>query len=206
MSFDTRLSWPIFLTIILCLCFPLVEGPFFNSLNIESARVFENLQATSLLLCAIITFFYIKPFTLTSEKKVFWLWAVCWWVLLFGRSTSWGRDYFPEVPKIYFRSISVVLIGAVVFPLFSANLRKEIANKFKTVCIPLWGVIMALMGLIISDSIEQHRLISHYFVNDIARQDLVEELYEFPFIFGLFYISFVIMKQDKIAQIKINAQ
>ena len=206
MSFDTRLSWPIFLIIVLCLCFPLVETAFFTWLNIESVRVFENIQAALLLLFAIITYVYMKPLSLNTDKKVFWLWAVCWWVLLFGRSTSWGRDYFPEVPKIYFRSISVVLIASVVFPLFNATLRKEIANKFKTMCIPLWGVIMALMGLIISDSIEHHRWISHYFVNDVARRDLVEELYEFPFIIGLFYISFIIMKQDKTADNKINTQ
>ncbi|MCP0723168.1 hypothetical protein KU617_23195, partial [Salmonella enterica subsp. enterica serovar Montevideo] len=37
--------------------------------------------------------------------KQFWLWAVVWWLVLLGRSTSWGRDYFPDEPRILFRMI-----------------------------------------------------------------------------------------------------
>ena len=83
--------------------------------------------------------------------------------MLFGRSTSWGRDYFPEVPKIYFRGISVLVIAPVVFMLFLAPLRQEIAYKFKHVSLPIWALILAFIGLLMSDGIEHNRFYSFYF-------------------------------------------
>ncbi|MDI4751548.1 hypothetical protein MJL81_28125, partial [Salmonella enterica subsp. enterica serovar Anatum] len=53
--------------------------------------------------------------------KQFWLWAVVWWVVLLGRSTSWGRDYFPDEPRMLFRTISVILIAASIRPRYQAN-------------------------------------------------------------------------------------
>lgn len=197
MLFDTRFSWPILVIILLCCCFPVLADlniPLFGGALVRSI---ENIQAFLLLCFAIISYLYMRPLQLENGKKQFWIWAVLWWLLLFGRSTSWGRDYFPAVPKIDFRVISVILIGAVAFMLFSSHLRQEIVHKFKTVTLPLWSVLLTLAGLLISDDIEHSRFLSSVFLHDLAYKDLMEELYEFPLIIGLFVISFYVMKRDK---------
>lgn len=117
-------------------------------------------------------------------------------LVLFGRSTSWGRDYFPEVPKIYFRAISIVLIASVIFPLFSATLRHEIHRKLKTTSIPFWALLLAFAGLSISDAIEHLRMIHTWFVSDLKYQTFMEELYEYTLILGLFLTAWPFMQQD----------
>ena len=197
MLVDTRLTWPIIAIAILCFLFPFsadLQVPLHDG---EIVRFVENLQALLLLMCAIFSYFYIRPLDLQDGKKQFWLWAVLWWLLLFGRSTSWGRDYFPEVPKPYFRAISIMLISPVIFMLFSEHLRKEIIRKLKHFMLPVWALVLACSGLIISDAIEHERVIDTLFLRDIQYKDLMEELYEFPLILGLFLISFHLMKQDK---------
>ena len=198
MQVDTRLSWPIFVILILCIIFPFFDGIRFTFLGDTEVRLIENMQAVLLLFITIFSFFYMRPFPLESGEKKFWLWAVCWWLMLFGRSTSWGRDYFPEVPKIYFRAISVLLIASVVLPLFQTSLRQHIAHKFKTAVIPIWGLIIALIGLIISDAIEHHRYIGMLIITEASNKNLMEELYEFPLILGLFVVTYGLMKADKL--------
>ena len=203
MQVDTRLSWPIFVILILCVIFPFFDGIQFTFLGETEVRLIENMQAFLLLFFAIISYFYMRPFELKQGQKQFWLWAICWWLVLFGRSTSWGRDYFPEVPKIYFRTISVVLIGSVVFTLFQSNLRQEIVHKFKTAAIPIWGLVVAFIGLIISDAIEHNRYIGTLFLTETSNKNLMEELYEFPLILGLFVVAYGLMKADKLGNKKV---
>lgn len=203
MQVDTRLSWPIFVILILCVIFPFFDGIQFTFLGDTEVRLIENMQAFLLLFFAIISYFYMRPFELKQGQKQFWLWAICWWLVLFGRSTSWGRDYFPEVPKIYFRTISVVLIGSVVFTLFQSNLRQEIVHKFKTAAIPIWGLVVAFIGLIISDAIEHNRYIGTLFLTETSNKNLMEELYEFPLILGLFVVAYGLMKADKLGNKKV---
>lgn len=197
MLVDTRITLPLVLIAVSCLIFPLFNQVHFNVFGMKDVRLIENLQALLLLSFAVISYFYIKPLQLREGKKEFWLWAVCWWVLLFGRSTSWGRDYFPDVPKIYFRGISIVLIGSVVFPLLNQKLRTEIVNKFKTAIIPVWALVLAVIGLVVSDAIEHHRFIGMLLLTENSNESLLEELYEFPLILSLFAISFSLMKADK---------
>lgn len=197
MQIDTRLSWPIFVILILCIIFPSFHDVQFILLGNSEVRFVENMQALLLLSAAVFSYFYMRPFQLKQGQKQFWLWAICWWLVLFGRSTSWGRDYFPDVPKIYFRSISVVLIAAVLFPLFQSSLRQEIAHKFKTATIPVWGLMVAFIGLIISDSIENARHISTFFITEGSNKNFMEELYEFPLILGLFIVAYTLMKSEK---------
>lgn len=203
MQVDTRLSWPIFVILILCVIFPFFDGIQFTFLGDTEVRLIENMQAFLLLFFAIISYFYMRPFELKQGQKQFWLWAICWWLVLFGRSISWGRDYFPEVPKIYFRTISVVLIGSVVFTLFQSNLRQEIVHKFKTAAIPIWGLVVAFIGLIISDAIEHNRYIGTLFLTETSNKNLMEELYEFPLILGLFVVAYGLMKADKLGNKKV---
>lgn len=197
MLVDTRLSWPIILILFLSCILPIAEA--FNLLgHVDvSVRSIENIQAILLFAFAIFSYLFMRPLQLQQGQKQFWLWAICWWLLLFGRSTSWGRDYFPDVPKVYFRSISVILIGSVLFPLASRVLRQEIAHKFKTASISAWGLMLAFAGLIISDAIEHNRMISVLFIHDVSHKNFLEEMFEFPLIFGLFIVAYTIMKQDK---------
>ena len=196
MVVDTRLSLPVLLIIVACAFLPFLQGVQFLTEH-NAVRIIEGLQALLLLFFAIFTYFFMQPLQMKSGRKMFWLWAVCWWIVLFGRSTSWGRDYFPEVPKIYFRIISIIIIGSIVFPLFNSNLRKEIGNQFKGLVVPVWAIILTLIGLIVSDAIEHGRYISTFVLSDLKYKDLLEELFEFPLIIGLFLIAYSVMKHDK---------
>ena len=195
--FEYRITAPIVVCAVLIVIFPFfadVQFPLFDGFLVTSI---EAVQAALLLLFAIVTYFYMKPLQLEDGKKQFWLWAVFWWILLFGRSTSWGRDYFPEVSKGYFRVISVFVIAPVVFMLFSSHLRQEIANKFKTAIFPAWAIVISVIGLVVADCVEHKRFIAPIFLHDLQYKDLIEELYEFPLIIGLFLIALPLMKQDK---------
>lgn len=196
--FDRRMPSAALILFILCFVFPVfnyMSIPLFGGYLVKSI---EAIQAAMLLASAIFTYFYMRPMQLVSGKKLFWLWAVLWWAVLFGRSTSWGRDYFPEVPKPYFRAISVCLIAPLLLMLGIKELRQEIANKARQVSIPVWAILLTLVGLFISDSIEHSRFIAPYFVLDAHYRDLMEELYEFPLIMGLILTAYHIMQQEKV--------
>ncbi|MEG1709509.1 MAG: hypothetical protein RR285_12455 [Acinetobacter sp.] len=197
MLIDTRVSWSVLIIAILCLIFPFLADVGFPLLGGAVVRGVENIQALLLLMFAVFSYVYMQPMRLSDGKKYFWMWAVLWWLLLFGRSTSWGRDYFPEIPKVYFRGISVVLIGSVVLMLFVKPLRTEIAVKMKTLNLPAWAMLLTVLGLIISDGIEHSRIYGGIFLHQLAYKDLMEELYEFPLILGLFMMAFHIMQRDK---------
>ena len=181
---------------ICCLIFPFLPSLHLPLLGGMTVTAVESIQALMLFGFAVFSFFYIRPFELSKGQKQFWLWSVAWWIMLFGRSTSWRRDYFPEVPKIYFRGISVLVIAPVVFMLFLAPLRQEIAYKFKHVSLPIWALILAFIGLLMSDGIEHNRFFIHFIFTDFIYKDLMEELYEFPLIIGLFLVAYPLMKQD----------
>ncbi|WPC34067.1 hypothetical protein O4M77_10010 [Acinetobacter sp. YWS30-1] len=196
MKFDFQLPVSILVMMICCLIFPFLPSLHLPLLGGMTVTAVESIQALMLFSFAVFSFFYIRPFELSKGQKQFWLWSVAWWIMLFGRSTSWGRDYFPEVPKIYFRGISVLVIAPVVFMLFLAPLRQEIAYKFKHVSLPIWALILAFIGLLMSDGIEHNRFFIHFIFTDFIYKDLMEELYEFPLIIGLFLVAYPLMKQD----------
>lgn len=196
MKFDFQLPVSILVMMICCLIFPFLPSLHLPLLGGMTVTAVESIQALMLFGFAVFSFFYIRPFELSKGQKQFWLWSVAWWIMLFGRSTSWGRDYFPEVPKIYFRGISVLVIAPVVFMLFLAPLRQEIAYKFKHVSLPVWALILAFIGLVMSDGIEHNRFFIHFIFTDFIYKDLMEELYEFPLIIGLFLVAYPLMNQD----------
>lgn len=196
MKFDFQLPVSILVMMICCLIFPFLPSLHLPLLGGMTVTAVESIQALMLFGFAVFSFFYIRPFELSKGQKQFWLWSVAWWIMLFGRSTSWGRDYFPEVPKIYFRGISVLVLAPVVFMLFLAPLRQEIAYKFKHVSLPIWALILAFIGLLMSDGIEHNRFFIHFIFTDFIYKDLMEELYEFPLIIGLFLVAYPLMKQD----------
>ncbi|WOE31902.1 MULTISPECIES: hypothetical protein [unclassified Acinetobacter] len=194
-----KMTTPTLFLIGLCLVAPFIvdfHPPLFEGLLI---RFLENIQALLLLLAAVFTYLYSRSLANTVGQKQFWFWAVLWWVMLFGRSISWGRDYFPEISHDYFRVISIFFIAPVVFMLFSKCLRQEIMHKLATMRFPIYSFLLAVVTLIISDSIEHSRMIAPLFLHHREYKDLMEELYEFPLIWGLFETTYLLMKQEKSA-------
>lgn len=125
MKLDTRLTSSALTLALAAVVIPFTADWQLPLLNGVVVRWIENGQALWLLFGALFTAWYIRPLSRPEGAKQFWLWAVVWWVVLLGRSTSWGRDYFPNEPRMLFRTISVILIAALVLPvLFSAGLRK----------------------------------------------------------------------------------
>lgn len=196
MLISKKLSKPTLLCIGLCLIFPFLvylRLPLFDGYLVKTM---ENMQALLLLGTAIFTYFFIRPLKYSGGKKQFWLWVICWWVLLFGRSISWGRDYFPEISHDFFRMISILCIAPVILMLCSKDLRLEILQKLKTTQLPILSFILAFIALIVADSIEHSRLLSPIFLHQPDYKDFMEELYEFPLIWGLFEFSYLFMKQE----------
>lgn len=199
---DTRFSWAVFLVAAISCIFPFFPSFIDPLLVATSVRSIENIQALMLFGLFVFTLVYMKPWDMPNGQKQFWFWAACWWLLLCGRSISWGRDYFPEIPKVYFRGISIILIGSVVFMLFSSYLRQEIVHKFKALSLPMWAIGLAIAGLLISDAIEHLRAIHTWFVSDLRYQSFMEELYEFPLIIGLFLTAWAFMQKDHLPMVK----
>lgn len=186
----------VILAFISCLI-PFTADIHLPLLHGHTVSMIENSQAVLLLLGAVFAFGYMKPLQLTEGSRKFWLWSVLWWLVLLGRSTSWGRDYFPELPKVVFRSISVILIGGLVISfLLSSQLRKAIVVRLKVWHIPSWTCLLVITTFVLADTVEHHRLLSPIFLHNAKYQDLIEELFETPFILGLLLISLDFMKQD----------
>ncbi|MCV9878319.1 hypothetical protein [Brenneria izbisi] len=181
---------------ILALCLP-YAGPHFFAFNQNTVDNIELFQSFFLLFGAIFTWFYVKPLRCERERGIFWLWSINWWILLFGRGINWGRNYFPEMPRAYFRAISVVLIGIVLLMLLLPSVRREIVRRFCTEMLPVWDIGLMVAYFLISDTIEHHRLLSFLFVYDVRYKDLMEELYELPFMFSLFFTAFYLQKREK---------
>lgn len=201
MKIDKSLSMPVILLAAMCVLIPFVADSKIPLAEGLLVMFIEDVQSLWLLFAALFTVSFMKPFTLAQGPKQFWLWSVVWWVVLFGRGINWGRDFFPEGPRLLFRAISVVLIAALVlYPVFSAALRREIVQRFRNETLPLWTAILVIVSFLIADGVEHHRAIAPLFLHAANYQDLVEELYEIPFMVGLFTIAFSIMRREKHAQ------
>lgn len=198
MKFNFRFNFVALVLLVLLFGILLLAITQTHLLSNWNVHLIEDIQALILLLCVPFTWFYMKPKTLSEQKKWFWLWAIAWWAMFFGRSISWGRDFFPEVPHLYFRIISIFVIAPVIFMLFSAQLRNEIKYKLQSVKFPFWYLFIAILSLFFADSIEHHRLIDTWLMSEGGNTDLIEELYEFPFILALFLSALYFMKLDKL--------
>ncbi|EAN5039881.1 hypothetical protein EH419_21970, partial [Salmonella enterica] len=76
-------------------------------------------------------------------------------------------------------------------------LRKEIVRRLRDVPLPLWLFTVTACSYLISDTVEHHRWLSPIFLHNARYTDLIEELYEVPFMIGLFMVTVVFMQQDK---------
>ena len=198
MKLNTQLTLPTPILGLVIVAIPFTANWNLPLLNGTVVRWIENGQALWLLFGAIFTLGYIRPLSRPEGEKQFWLWAAVWWLVLLGRSTSWGRDYFPEHPKLLFRTISVVLIAMIILPvLLSKRLRQDIARRVRNEPLPIWQLAITTCAFLISDTVEHHRLLAPLFLHNAHYGDLIEELYELPFMVGLFLMNLGFMRQDK---------
>lgn len=196
MKFDKTL-YPHTVAIAIFAISLLYTGNWLFSAQSQAVLAIETFQSLWLLFGALFTWCYIRPLRRETAAKCFWLWSISWWILLFGRGISWGRDYFPDEPKLYFRIISLVLIGVTACALLLPVIRREIIRRFRQESLPVWDILLLVLYFVIVDTIEHRRLFAFLFVYDTARTDLLEELFELPFMFSLFAIAFLLQRNEK---------
>lgn len=168
--------------------------PLYNGMTVV---VIEHIQSLFLLFMCCYTYYYAKRVSEHSELYRFWIWTIFWWFMLFGRGISWGRNFFPEVPRFYYKIIASILIMIPILSIFLPTIRREIARRYKYEKIPFWHIFFASLFLGIAD-IAEHRRIGHEFlVITKERKDLIEELIEIPCLLCLSLITFYMQKNEK---------
>ncbi|QMN54304.1 hypothetical protein HVW69_15085 [Citrobacter freundii] len=201
MKLNTQLTLPTLILGLVIVAIPFTANWNLPLLNGSVVKWIENGQALWLLFGAVFTLSYIRPLSRPEGGKQFWLWATVWWLVLLGRSTSWGRDYFPEHSKLLFRAISVVLIAMIILPvLLSKRLCLDIVRRVRNEPLPVWMLAITACAFLISDTVEHHRLLAPIFLHNAHYGDLIEELYELPFMAGLFLMNFGFMQRDKLEE------
>ena len=123
-----------------------------------------------------------------KDKRVFWLWAMMWWIVLFGRSINWGRLIWPDYSRDVFHVIAGILVATLLVPLLIPKMRRAI---MKVVCAHAlrFKILIVLAGIFLAvDQIEHLRFPFSYFATYLNVQDigLLEEVVETFFIVGLF--------------------
>lgn len=197
MKLNTQITFPTLILGLVIVAIPFTANWNLPLLNGTVVRWIENGQALWLLFGAVFTLGYIRPLSRPEGEKQFWLWAAVWWLVLLGRGTSWGRDYFPEQPRLLFRAISVVMISMIILPvLLSKRLRLDIVRRVRNEPLPLWLLTITACAFLISDTVEHHRLLAPIFLHNVQYGDMIEELYELPFMAGLFLMNLGFMQRD----------
>ena len=197
MKLNTQITFPTLILGLVIVAIPFTANWNLPLLNGTVVRWIENGQALWLLFGAVFTLGYIRPLSRPEGEKQFWLWAAVWWLVLLGRSTSWGRDYFPKQPRLLFRAISVVMISMIILPvLLSKRLRLDIVRRVRNEPLPLWLLTITACAFLISDTVEHHRLLAPIFLHNVQYGDMIEELYELPFMAGLFLMNLGFMQRD----------
>ncbi|MEH0016294.1 hypothetical protein V6330_17740 [Citrobacter portucalensis] len=197
MKLNTQITFPTLILGLVIVAIPFTANWNLPLLNGTVVRWIENGQALWLLFGAVFTLGYLRHLARPEGEKKFWLWAAVWWLVLLGRSTSWGRDYFPEQPKLLFRAISVVMISMIILPvLLSKRLRLDIVRRVRNEPLPLWLLAITACAFLISDTVEHHRLLAPIFLHNVQYGDMIEELYELPFMAGLFLMNLGFMQRD----------
>ncbi|MBP6861801.1 MAG: hypothetical protein KBC57_05535 [Neisseriaceae bacterium] len=157
----------------------------------------EQIQALWLLFCSL---YFSQQFLKARPNKqnhyaVAWF-AAMWWLLL-GRSMAWGRDYFPELPHHYFRPIAIVLIAAPLVLLCLPQTRQQLKRLIQRFHWPMWVCLAIFCFFVVSQVVESERMFQRLppFINP-DRRDLIEELFEMPFMMLLFWVNRQCYLQD----------
>ncbi|OCG20271.1 MULTISPECIES: hypothetical protein [unclassified Gilliamella] len=168
--------------------------PLYNGLTVT---LIEHVQSLFLLFMCCYTYYYAKRVAKHSELYKFWIWTIFWWFMLFGRGISWGRDFFPEVPRFYYKIIAGIIMALPIFSIFLPTIRREIVRRYKFEKIPVWHIFLAFLFLGIAD-IAEHRRIGHeLLVITRDRKDLIEELMEIPCLLCLALTTFYMQKNEQ---------
>lgn len=145
----------------------------------------ESFQVFLLLLGAVISGYLAHH---QKDKRIFWLWAMMWWIVLFGRSINWGRLIWPDYSRTMFHMIAAILIAILLLPWVIPKARRVIINVIRQYGVPI-QLLMVLIGMfIVIDQVEHLRFPFSYLTTylDIENIDLLEEIVETFFIAGLF--------------------
>jgi hypothetical protein len=191
--------WSKFSTVwlIMLLCVPFVQK---LQINLAWVSFVEQGQTVFLLFCFLFTLLSTLCSGLSGKERAFWLWASLWWLVLLGRDQNWGRQTFSGYPHAVYHGIAAVLILGLILMLLWSRLRAGIEYYYHQP-FPAWNFLLATAGFLLADAIERGRWISHFILYNPAYDDMLEELYECPFMLALFTVS-VVLQWRTIVQMK----
>ncbi|PWD81499.1 hypothetical protein DC083_03365 [Ignatzschineria ureiclastica] len=178
---DTKvlITYPL-LTIILT---PVIY--WLATMSTYSLPIIEIGQLILLIAGAFVSLYFA---TKDHTNRIFWLWAMIWWLILAGRSINWGRLYIPGYPREYYRAIGATLILFLSFPFWNQRYRRSFLTTLKTYGIPCKIIVTLAILFLMIDQIEQQRLIFQWLKDSIppVNTELLEEIVELFFIVCLF--------------------
>ncbi|MBP6563387.1 MAG: hypothetical protein KA214_07960 [Neisseriaceae bacterium] len=162
-----------------------------------TVTVIEQIQALWLLFCGIYAYKIHKKCQVLNENQAISLWLAAIWWLLLGRSMAWGRDYFPDdVPRLYFQPLALILVGLPIYLLCRRDTRRQMKALWLKFRWPVWLCLATTLLFIAAQVIESERLFSLLPAGiDPDRRDLIEELFETPFMFFLFWVNWLLYQQ-----------
>lgn len=196
-NFDFHFYKSNFFTLLFALFLVWGGNTFIPLYDGLSTAIAENLQSLMLIVIAIYSYCYARRYPANDPNRLFWYWSVLWWIMLFGRGISWGRDFFPDVPHIYYRIISIILIGLPILMFFSKAIRQQIKHRFFFEKIPVWHIVLAFVFLGLSDMVEHHRRGAHLLLYVADKQDLIEELIEIPCFLSLILVVLYMQRNER---------
>lgn len=147
--------------------------------------IVEAFQVLLLLAGAVVSGFLAHQ---QKEKRAFWLWAMMWWIILFGRSINWGRLIWPDYSRDMFHVIAGILVAMLLIPLIVPKARRAIMKVVCARALP-FKIVIILAGIFFAvDQIDHMRFPFSYLATYLNVQDidLLEEIVETFFIVGLF--------------------
>ncbi len=196
-KFDTHFyKSSMFIVILSVLLY--ITGNFWLPLdNKLTVSLIEHIQSLFLLFMCCYTYHYAKSVKYNLNLYKFWIWTIFWWFMLFGRGISWGRDFFPDIPRIYYKIIASIIIAIPLLSIFLPSIRQEIIRRYKFEIIPVWHLFFAFLFLGIADIAEHRRLGYEFLVLEPDRKDLIEELMEIPCLLSLALTTFYMQKNEQ---------
>jgi hypothetical protein len=187
MKINLDWHWSKFSTVwlLMILFVPLVQRLHINP---DWVLFIEQGQTFFLLFCFVFTLISTLYSRLTGEERAFWLWASLWWLVLLGRDQNWGRQTFSGYSHAFYHGIAAVLILGLILMLLWPRLRAGIKYYYHKP-FPAWNFLLAATGFLLADAVERGRWIAQFILYNPIYDDMLEELYECPFILALFTIS-----------------
>lgn len=187
MKLNLNWRWSVRSTVFL---FMILAVPLAQLLHIDPKweSVVERIQTWFLLFCFLFTLVMTLCSGLKGKQRAFWLWASLWWLVLLGRDQNWGRQTWPGFPLSMYHTIAAMLILSLVLMLMWPRLRQGIYYYYSH-SFPAWDFILATAAFLLADAVERGRWIAQFVLYNPIYDDLLEELYECPFMLALFSIS-----------------